>query len=87
MHAYTTPTLTTAKVHTLSIASFSGPAQLFVTCSTEKWGEPGIFSHVSMMKSTNAKKKKKNQNEKAKFHALLNELRVQHLVCIIVAPH
>jgi len=35
------------------------------------------------MKSTNAKKKKKN--EKAKFHALLNELRVQHLVCIIVA--
>ena len=31
------------------LASFPGPAQLFVACSTEKRGEPGIFSHVSMM--------------------------------------
>ena len=31
------------------IASFPGPAQLSVACSMEKWGEPGIFSHVSMM--------------------------------------
>ena len=30
------------------LASFPGPAQLFVACSTEKRGEPGIFSHVSM---------------------------------------
>jgi len=30
------------------LASFPGPAQLFITCSTEKWGEPGIFSHVRM---------------------------------------
>ena len=29
------------------IASFPGPAQLSVACSTEKRGEPGIFSHVS----------------------------------------
>ena len=28
-----------------NIASFPGPTQLFVTCSTEKQGEPGIFSH------------------------------------------
>ena len=32
-----------------SLASFPGPTQLFVACSTEKRGEPGIFSHVSMM--------------------------------------
>ena len=31
------------------IASFPGSAQLFVTCSTEKRGEPGIFSHMSLM--------------------------------------
>ena len=30
------------------LASFPGPAQLFVACSTEKRREPGIFSHVSM---------------------------------------
>ena len=30
------------------LASFPGPAQLFVACSTVKRGEPGIFSHVSM---------------------------------------
>ena len=30
------------------MASFPGPTQLSVTWSTEKWGEPGIFSHVSM---------------------------------------
>ena len=29
------------------LASFPGPAQLSVACSTEKRGEPGIFSHVS----------------------------------------
>ena len=30
------------------LTSSPGPAQLSVTCSTGKWGEPGIFSHVSM---------------------------------------
>ena len=35
--------------HVPGVASFLGPAQLFVACSTEKRGEPGIFSHVSMM--------------------------------------
>ena len=30
-----------------SVASFPGPAQLSVACSTEKRGERGIFSHVS----------------------------------------
>ena len=29
------------------LASFPGPTQLSVACSTEKRGEPGIFSHVS----------------------------------------
>ena len=28
-----------------NIASFPGPTQLSVACSTEKQGEPGIFSH------------------------------------------
>ena len=28
------------------LALFTGSAQLSVTCSMEKWGEPGIFSHV-----------------------------------------
>ena len=35
-------------VYDCSLASFPGPAQLFVACSTEKRGEPGIFSHVNM---------------------------------------
>ena len=30
-----------------NVASFPGPAQLSVACSTEKREEPGIFSHVS----------------------------------------
>ena len=34
--------------HSRILVSFPGPAQLFVACSTEKRGEPGIFSHVSM---------------------------------------
>ena len=32
--------------HSCSLASYPGLAQLSVTCSTEKPGEPGIFSHV-----------------------------------------
>ena len=31
------------------IALFPGPAQLLVTCSMEKQGEPGIFSHMMNM--------------------------------------
>ena len=31
----------------LCVDSFLGLAQLSVACSTEKRGEPGIFSHVS----------------------------------------
>ena len=30
------------------LTSSPGPAQLSVTCSTGKWGEPDIFSHMSM---------------------------------------
>jgi len=30
-------------IHIIRIASFPGPAQLFVTCCMEKQGEPGIF--------------------------------------------
>ena len=29
------------------LASFPGPTKLSVTINMEKWGEPGIFSHVS----------------------------------------
>ena len=36
-----------AYYHICLIASYPGPAQLFVAYSTEKRGEPGIFSHVS----------------------------------------
>ena len=32
-------------IYIMQLASYPGPAQLSVTCSTEKWGEPGIFSH------------------------------------------
>ena len=32
-----------------AVPSFPGPAQFSVTCSTVKQGEPGNFSHVSMM--------------------------------------
>jgi len=31
------------------LASFPGLSQLSITCSTEERGEPGIFSHMSMM--------------------------------------
>ena len=41
------PTKRTLKTH--FIASFPSPAQLSVACSTEKRGEPGIFSHGSML--------------------------------------
>ena len=65
--------------HTL--ASLTGPGQLFTACSTEKQVEPGNFSHVSMTWLTNGKK---NQNEKAKFHILFNQLHLQCLVCMTV---
>ena len=32
-----------------TLASPQDPTQLFIACSTEMWGEPGIFSHMSMM--------------------------------------
>ena len=38
----------TCSTQTLSVALFPGSAQLSITCNTEKWGEPDIFSHVSM---------------------------------------
>ena len=37
-----------AHITRLALASFPGPAQVFVTCSTEKPGELGIFSHMSL---------------------------------------
>ena len=39
---YTEHAINTMQVYTY-IASFPGPPQLSVACSTEKWGEPGIF--------------------------------------------
>ena len=36
------------QIRQLGLASFPGPAQLFVACSTEKQGEPGMFPHVSI---------------------------------------
>ena len=35
--------------HSSKVALFPGPTQLFVTCSTEKQGQPGIFYHMWMM--------------------------------------
>ena len=40
--------VTTVDTIQFQVASFPGPAQLFVACSTEKWGEPGMFHHVSI---------------------------------------
>ena len=34
--------------YSVAEASFPDPAQLLLTYSTEKRGEPGVFSHVSM---------------------------------------
>jgi len=39
-----------------SLASFPCPAQLCVAYIMDKWGQPGIFSHMSMTQSTNGKK-------------------------------
>jgi len=50
-------------VCSFQIASFPGPAQLFITCSMEKWEEPGIFSHGEHDIINKWQKK-----EKAKFH-------------------
>ena len=46
----TFPLSTPMYIHTPTthVASFPGPAQLSVACSTIKRGEPGVFSHVSM---------------------------------------
>ena len=44
---------TACKLYGQQLASYPGPAQLSVACSTEKRGEPGIFSHVSMTQSEN----------------------------------
>ena len=60
------------------IASFPGPAQLFITCSMEKRGE-----HEDDV----IDKWQKIQNDKAKFHILFNKLQVQRSLCITVAPH
>ena len=46
------------------VSSFPGPAQLSVTCSTEKQGEPGIFSRVSMTELENGEN---FQNKQAAF--------------------
>ena len=40
-------------LHAPSLASFPCSAQLSIACSMEKRGEPGIFSHMSMMYSEN----------------------------------
>ena len=37
------------------VASFPGPAQLFVVCSTEKRGEPGMFCHMGLRNRQMAK--------------------------------
>lgn len=55
------------------LALFPCPAQLLT------------LEYVNMSSSTNDKKKKSEQ--KAKFQVLFNELQVQRLVCITVAPH
>ena len=49
--------------------------------STEKRGEPGIFSHVSMMQSENV------QNEQAAIRLLFSRLHAQHLVYTTIALH
>ena len=49
------------------IASFPGPAQLSVPCSTEKRGEPGTFSHVSDV-TTNKKINERKRAKRQRIH-------------------
>ena len=42
-------------MYAATIASFLGPTQLSITCSTEKQGEPCIFSHMSLHNQKMAK--------------------------------
>ena len=54
-------------------ALFPGPTQLFVVCSMEKQGEPGIFLTLGWR---TRQMDKKIENIKAKFHVLFNKLQV-----------
>ena len=51
------------------VALFPGPTQLFIAISTEKRGDPGIFSHVSMTYSENGEN---FQDKQAAFRIFLN---------------
>jgi len=50
---------------TVHVALFPGPSQLFVACSMEKQGEPGIS--IFSLEDDVINKWPKIQNEKAKF--------------------
>jgi len=61
------------------LALFPGPAQLSVACSTEKRGEPGIFSHVSKLQ--------KFAELTGCVSRIGNQLRTQRSVCKTIASH
>ena len=66
-----------------TVASFLGTRPAFAACSIEMPGEPGIFSHVSMMWLTNGII---IENKKSKFCILFDQLQVPHLVHMTAAP-
>ena len=67
-----------------NIALFPGPAQLSVTCSTEKWGEPGIISHVSDVTTNEKLMNVGGLNDNGVIaHVLVPGKMVREFVCFI----
>ena len=62
------------------IASFPGPTQLSVACSTVKRGKPGIFSYVRVWRN-----QKRTKITGSVLH-IFNRLHAQCSVCATVAP-
>ena len=67
---------------TLDYSSFQGPAQLFIACNTEKRGDPSWYAFPREHYVIDKWPKFSEQ----KSEVSLNQLHVQCLVCMTVAP-
>ena len=66
------------------VALFPGPTQLSVACSTEKRGEPGIFSHVSDITTNEKLMNVGGLNDNGVIaHVLVPAKTVREFVCFI----
>ena len=66
------------------LASFPGPTQLSVACSTDKRGEPGIFSHVSDITTNEKLMNVGGLNDNGVIaHVLVPAKTVREFVCFI----